>query len=161
MAASTLTIGNWTPTSENGLAVWSCTVTATTSDLDIYTKRTPDGLDPSLPWTLFVNTASATLDDTAAAIPVDLYIGYDKTFAISENNAPVVTGGVLYKADIYDDVRTAVGAIQMHPNLTVAEDVAGGGAKCYVPIAPYYAFNLDCASALSAGSCTFKITQKK
>jgi len=159
MAASTLTIGSWTGKTYNGVTTWSCTVTATTSDLDIYTKKTPVGLDPHKPWTLFVNTASATLDDTAVAIPVDLYIGWDDTFAISENNAPVVTGGVLYKADIHDDVRTAVFGIQMHPNLTVAEDVAGPAAKCYVPIAPFYAFNLDCASALVAGDCTFKIVQ--
>jgi hypothetical protein len=108
---------------------------------------------------LFVNTAAATLDDTSAAIPVDLYIGWDDSFAVTENNAPVVTGGVLYKVDIHDDVRTACYGILMHPNLTVAEDVAAGAAKCYVPIAPYYIFNLDCASALSAGDCTFKIVQ--
>ena len=159
MAASTLTIGDWTETSANGLYVASCTVTATTADYDIYTKKTPKGLNPKEPWTLFVNTAGATLDDTSAAIPVDLYIGWDDTFELTLNNAPTVTGGVLYKADIHDDVRTACYAIQMHPNLMVAEDVAGPAAKCYVPIAPYYIFALDCASALSAGDCTFKIVQ--
>jgi hypothetical protein len=160
MAASTLTFGDWTVGTKVGkTSVWSCTITATTADYDIYTKKTPKDLDPHKPWTLFVNTASATLDDTVAAIPVDLYIGFGDSFALTENNAPVVAGGVLYKADIYDDVRTAIGAIQMHPNLMVAEDVAGVAAKCYVPIAPYYIFNLDCASALSAGSCTFKIVQ--
>ena len=159
MATSTLTIGEWGGKTYNGVTTWSCTVTATTSDLDIYTKKTPDGLDPHKPWTLFVNTAAATLDATSAAIPVDLYLGWDDTFALTLNNAPTVTGGVLYKVDIHDDVRTACYGIQMHPNLTVAEDVAGEAAKCYVPVAPYYIFNLDCESALSAGDCTFKIVQ--
>lgn len=159
MAASTLTIGAWTGESHNGLSVWSCTVTATTDDLDIYTLKTPEDLDTNQPWSLFVNTASATLDGTVAAMPVDLYVGWDNQFALAANNAPTVTHGVLYKTDIYDDVRTAVGYIQMFPNIDVAEDVAGVAAKCYVPIAPYYAFNIDCASAVSAGDCTFRIVQ--
>lgn len=159
MAASTLTIGAWIPSSGNGQAIWTATVTATTADLDIYTLRTPIGLDVHKPWEIQINTANTTLDATAAAIPVDLYIGWDETFALTENNAPVVTGGVLYKVDIYDDVRTAMGLIKMNPNLKKAEDVAGLGATCYVPIAPYYIFNLDCASALSAGDCKFRIIQ--
>lgn len=159
MAASKLTKGDWTPKTVNNVTVYSCTITATTSDYDIYTLKTPKELDPYKPWTLIVNALGATLDDTVAAMPVDLYIGWDDTFALSENNAPVVTGGVLYKSDIFDDVRAGVGCIQMHPNLTVAEDVAGVAAKCYVPIAPYYAFNIDGASAVSAGSCVFKIIQ--
>lgn len=159
MAASTLTIGAWTESTVNSRYVATCTVTATTADYDIYTAKTPKGLNPNKPWTLFVNTASATLDATAAAIPVDLYIGYTDSFALAANNAPTVTDGVLYKEDIYDDCRTAIGSILMHPNLMVAEDTAGVGAKCLVPVAPYYAFNLDCASALSAGDCTFKIVQ--
>lgn len=159
MAASTLTKGAWTKSKQGKCNVFTCTVTATTADYDIYTNKTPADLDPNKPWTLFVNTAAATLDDTVAAIPVDLYIGFDTTFALTANNAPTVTGGVLYKEDIFDDVRTTVGAIQMHPNLAVAEDVAGVAAKCYVPVAPYYAFNLDAASAVSAGDCTFKIVQ--
>ncbi len=159
MAASTLTIGDWTSESPGGENVWTCTVTATIADYDIYTNRTPDGLDPHKPWKLYVNTAVATLDATAAAIPVDLYIGWSKDFALSENNAPVVTDGVLYKVDIYADVRTALGYIQMDPNIIVAEDVTTLGATCYTPVAPYYIFNLDSASVVSAGDCTFKIVQ--
>jgi hypothetical protein len=159
MAASTLTKGAWTGKTFNGVNIWTCTVTATTADYDIHTLKTPKGLDITKPWGLFVNTASATLDGTVAAIPVDLYVGWDDSLEITENNAPVVTGGVLYKVDIYDDVRTAVSYIQMFPDIEVAEDVAGVAAKCYIPIAPYYAFNLDCASALSAGDCTFRIVQ--
>ena len=159
MAASTLTKGAWTSSSQNGLTVWSCTVTATIADYDIYTLKTPKDLDVTQPWVLYVNAASATLDATVAAMPVDLYVGFDDGLALSLNNAPSVSHGVLYKEDIYDDVRTAVGYIQMFPNIEVAEDVAGAGAKCYIPIAPYYAFNIDCASAVSAGDCVFKIIQ--
>jgi hypothetical protein len=159
MAASTLTIGSWKESEENGRAVWTCKVTTTTADLDLYTEKTPVGLNVHKPWELFINTASATLDGTATAIPVDLYIGWDATFELTENNAPVVTGGVLYKADIYDDVRTAVGYIQFVPDIIVAEDVAAVAAKTYIPVAPYYIFNLDCATAMSAVDCTFKIVQ--
>ena len=159
MAASTLTLRDWKESEENGKAVWTCTITTTTADLDLYTKKTPVGLNVRKPWEIFINTASATLDGTVAAIPVDLYIGWDSTFALTENNAPVVTGGVLYKADIYNDVRTAVGYIQFNPNMIVAEDVSGVAAQTYIPVAPYYIFNLDCASAMNAVNCTFKIIQ--
>ena len=159
MAASTLVIGDWTAGSPGGENVWTCTVTAAITDNDIYTNKTPDGLDPHKPWKVYINTANATLDATAVAIPVDLYIGWSKDFALTETDAPAVTDGVLYKEDIYNDVRTAMGYIQMNPNIQVAEDVSGLGATCYTPIAPYYIFSLDCASALSAGDCTFKIIQ--
>ena len=157
MAASTLTIGEWGGKTYNGVTTWNCTVTATVADYDLYTKKTPDGLDPHKPWTLIVNSAAATVD--GATLPVDLYIGWDDTFALTENNAPVVTGGVLYKADFFDSVEAASAAILMHPNLTVAEDTSGGAAKCYVPIAPYYIINLDGAGTLNAVSCSFKIIQ--
>jgi len=157
MAASTLTIGEWTPSSENGVTVWSSTVTATTDDLDLYTKRTPKGLDPHKPWTLVLNSAATSVD--GQAVPVDLYIGWVDSCALTLNNAPTITGGVLYKADIMDDVDLLCTAILMHPNLTVAEDVAAGAAKCYVPVAPYYLINLDGATALEAVSVTFKILQ--
>lgn len=159
MAASTLTIGEWKPKSVNKCTVWTATITATTADLDIYTKKTPVGLDPHKPWTVVFNTAVTTLDDTSAAIPVDLYIGWDDAFALTLNNAPTVTNGILYKVDIMDDVRTGCFAILMHPELAVAEDVAGYEAKMYVPVAPYYAFNLDSASAVTAGDCIIKIMQ--
>lgn len=157
MAASTLTQGDWTGESHNGITTWTCTITATVADYDLYTKKTPEGLDPHKPWTLIVNSAAETVDGTT--LPVDLYIGWDDQFALAANNAPTVSHGVLYKADVFDDVQGGIGAILMHPNLTVAEDVAGVAAKCYVPIAPYYAFNLDGAGTLNAVDCSFKIVQ--
>ncbi len=157
MAASTLTIGEWTLSSENGIAVWSCTVTATTADYDIYTNRTPKGLDPHKPWTLVLNSEATSVD--GEAVPVDLYVGWIDSCALTLNHSPTITGGVLYKADIMDDVDLLCTAILMHPNLTVAEDVAAQEAKMYVPVAPYYLINLDGNTALEAVSVTFKILQ--
>ena len=157
MAASTLTLRDWIYTKENNVNIWTCRITATTADLDIYTKKTPIGLDPTKPWTLVLNTLATSVD--GEAVPVDLYIGWDNSFALTLNNPPTVTGGVLYKADIMDDVDALCTAILMHPNLTVAEDVAAGAAKCYVPVAPYYIIDLDGNSALEAVSVTFKIMQ--
>jgi hypothetical protein len=157
MAASTLTLRDWVYSQENNVNIWTCKITATTADYDIYTKKTPLGLDPTKPWTLVLNTLATSVD--GEAVPVDLYIGWDSSFALTLNNPPTVTGGVLYKADIMDDVDALCVAILMHPNLTVAEDVAAGAAKCYVPIAPYYIIDLDGNSALEAVSVTFKIMQ--
>ena len=157
MAASTLTIGEWESSSVNNKSVWTCTVTTTTADYDCYTKHTPNGLNPTLPWTLVINSAAETVD--GATLPVDLYIGWVDSFKLTENNAPVVTDGILYKADIYDDVKGTGIAILMHPNLTVAEDATTDAAKCYVPIAPYYIVNLDGASTLNAVDVVFKIIQ--
>ena len=61
MATSTLTIGDWTGKTYNGVTTWNCTVTATVADYDLYTKKTPDGLDPHKPWTLIVNSAEQPL----------------------------------------------------------------------------------------------------
>lgn len=157
MAASTLTIGEWTGKTYNGITTWTCEVVATTADYDIYTKKTPEGLDPHKPWTLVINSAAATINN--ATTPVDLYIGWDDTFALTLNNAPTVTGGVLYKADIFDAAEATAVPILMHPNLTVAEDVSGGAAKCYVPIAPYYIIDLDGGDTVAAETTTFKIIQ--
>jgi hypothetical protein len=157
MAASTLSIGNWTHELINNVNVWTCKVTTTTADLDLYMKKSPKGLDPTKPWTFVGNTAATSID--GQAVPMDLYIGWSDAFELTENNAPVVTDGVLYKADVMDDLDAVCMAILMHPNLTVAEDVAAGAAKCYAPIAPYYIFNLDGATALEAVTVSFKIMQ--
>jgi len=156
-SVSTLTIGDWSESSENGVSVYTCTVTATTADYDLYTKRTPKGLDPHKPWTLVLNSAATSVD--GQAVPVDLYIGWVDSCALTLNNAPTITGGVLYKEDIMDTVDSICTAILMHPSLTVAEDVAAYGAKMYVPVAPYYLINFDGATALEAVSVTFKILQ--
>lgn len=157
MAASTLTIGEWTASSENNITVWTCDVTATAADYDLYTKRTPEGLNPHKPWTLVINSEAATLD--GATLPADLYIGWVDSCALTVNNPPTITGGVLYKADIMDDVKAACYAILMHPNLTVAEDVGTAEAKMYVPVAPYYLIDLDASTTLTAATCRFKILQ--
>ena len=75
-----LTQSAWTEDFVNGVYTASCTVISTTAENDAYTKKTPDTgkFDPSLPWTLFY-FASATPD--AQALPFDLWIGYDESFA--------------------------------------------------------------------------------
>lgn len=157
MAASTLTIGEWVASSENGITVWTSDVTATTADYDLYTKRTPDGLDPHRPWTLVINSEVVTLD--GATLPADLYVGWLASCDLTENNEVVVGDCVLYKADIMDAVEAACYAILMHPNLTVAEDVGTAEAKMYVPVAPYYIINLNGGGTLNAATCRFKILQ--
>lgn len=157
-----LTKGAWTTSTVNKRFVATCTVTAQTSDNDIYTLKTPTGLDPTKPWVLVVNSAGATLDATVAAIPLDVYIGYSDTFALTGNDTTVAaTGGSLFKAGVIDDVRTAAQTVLFDPNLAQSEvtAIATGGLKCKAPIAPYYIFNANCASAVSAGDCTFKIIQ--
>lgn len=144
--------------------VASCTVTATTAENDAYTVKTPDALDPTKPWILGLKFA-ATPD--GSALPVDLYIGYDSSFAISGDAGTVsATGGAKYK-QIMDDVVLAVSPLmyvwQMDPNLAVADVVTvaaiATGLKIKVPVAPYYAFNLNGASTLAATTATWVIIQ--
>jgi hypothetical protein len=160
-----LTQSDWTPKTVNGKATWQCTVTATTAENDAYTKATPAGLDPTKPWTLFLST-SATPD--GQALPVDLWIGFKDSFALSGDGANVVATGTgsNYK-QILDDCVLAVTPIayswQMDPDLAVADVVTVGaiatGLKIKVPVAPYYAFNLDGGSTLAAVTHTWTIVQ--
>lgn len=145
-----LTRGAWTCTTVNKMAVWTCTVTATTGESDIYTLKTPAELDGSKKWTLFVNTASAELDGTVANMPVDIYGGFSDNFTIGTGGAIALVDGCLLIADVIADVRTAVGTYTFDPENTAA------AAKC-----PYYGILIDGASAVSAGDCTFKIVQGK
>ena len=161
-----LTQSEWTEKFVNGVYTATCTVASTTAENDAYTKRTPSGLDPSLPWTLFYS-AAATPD--GAALPFDLWIGYGSTFNLSGDGANVVATGTgsNYKS-IYDDVVLAVTPIsysfafdplqQAADVVTVAAIATGNKVK--IPVAPYYAFNLDGGSTLAATTHTFVITQK-
>ena len=161
-----LTQSAWTETFVNGLYKATCTVAATTAENDAYTLKTPANLDPNYAWTLFYS-ASATPD--GQALPLDLWVGYVDTFALSGDGANVVATatGSNYKS-IMDDVVLAVTPItyswQMDPDLAVADVVTvaaiATGLKVKVPVAPYYAFNLDGGSTLAAATHTFTITQK-
>lgn len=158
-----LTQSDWTEKDVNGVYVASCTVVSTTAENDAYTKRTPKGLDPSKPW-MMLYKASGTPD--GQALPMDLWVGFNDNFALSGDGANVVaTNGAEYKS-IFDDVVLAVNkyyAFAFDPNLGVADVVTvaaiATGPKVKVPVAPYYAFNLDGGSTLAAVTHTFVIIQ--
>jgi hypothetical protein len=161
-----LTQSAWDETFVNGLYTATCTVISTTAENDAYTKKTPANLNPNLPWTLFYS-AAATPD--GQALPLDLWIGYSDQFDLSGDGANVVATGTgsNYK-QLYDDVVLAVSPISysfaFDPLQQVADVVTVGaiatGNKVKIPVAPYYAFNLDGGSTLAATTHTFVITQK-
>jgi hypothetical protein len=161
-----LTQSDWTESFANGVYTAVCTVAHTASETDAYTKKTPTGLDPSKPWTLFYESL-ATPD--GQALPLDLWIGHSDAFVLAGDGATVGASGTgsNFKS-IMDDVVLAVTPIAyswiMDPDLAVADVVTvaaiATGLKIKVPVAPYYAFNLDGGSALAATTATFRITQK-
>lgn len=145
-----LTQGAWTHTTEGDCLIIECDVTQTASENDAYTLKIPltAGLDPNKTWTVFANTAAATLD--GSTLPVDVYAGYDSTFAVTGDAATIAaTAGGLMKADIIADVKAGAGVYVWDPANT---------ATCGV--APYYAFNLDGASTLTAATCHWVVVQK-
>jgi len=154
-----LTQGEWSVVTVNKKMVATCNVAFTTAENDAYTYKTPKELDPTKKWLLIVKPA-ATADGTT--LPVDLWIGFGETFALSGDGANVVaTVGAEFK-NIIDDASAATArAVLMDPDLAQSEVVAiaTGGLKCKVPIAPYYVFNLDGSSTLNATNCDFYIIQ--
>lgn len=160
-----LTQSDWTIKTVNGKMVATSTVVSTTAENDAYTKKTPKQLDVTKPWTL-IYSAAATPD--GQALPLDIWVGYSESFDLSGDGANVVaTGtGAEYK-QIFDDVVLAVApkayTFQFDPDLAVADVVTvaaiATGPKVKVPVAPYYAFNLDGGSTLAATTHTFTIIQ--
>jgi hypothetical protein len=161
-----LTQSAWTAqvTGQSKFQLWKCTVAQTTAENDAYTLKTPKLLDPTKPWTLMVS-GSTTLD--GQALPVDLWLGFSDSFAVSGNDSTVAaTDGVRYK-QILDDALTAYGTtlmIHFDPELPVADVVTiaavNSGLKVRVPVAPYYAINLNGGSTLGAATVTYYIMQK-
>lgn len=164
-----LTQSAWTVSTlgegEKKTLVATCTVQQTTSENDAYTLKTPDALNPKKPWILGLVT-SATPD--GEALPVDLWVGYSNSFALSGNNTSVSASGTGAKyKQIMDDVVLAVSPLmyvwQMDPNLAVADVVTvaaiATGLKVKVPVAPYYAFNLNGNNTLNAATSTWVIIQ--
>lgn len=159
-----LTQGAWSSKTVNGVMVASCTVVSTTAESDAYTLKTPTTLNPRKPWFL-VYYASATPD--GQALPLDIWMGFDSDFAITGDSTTVAaTSGVQFK-QIFDDVVLAVTPLfycfEMDPALPVADVVTVAalttGPKVRIPVAPYYAFNLDGGSTLAAVTHYFKIIQ--
>ena len=159
-----LTQGAWTEKTVNGMYRATCNVAFTTAESDAYTLKTPDALDPTKPWTLIV-AAAATAD--GAPLPLDIWVGHDSDFALSGNSTAVVaTNGGMFK-QICDNCVLAVTTVEyvflMEPQLAVADVVTvaaiATGFKVNIPVAPYYAFNLDGGSTLNATNCDFTIVQ--
>ena len=159
-----LTQGSWSESTVNGYKVLKNQVTATTSENDAYTLKTPKSLDTSKPWYLSL-TFSGTPD--GSALPVEIWTGFSDSFAISGNDSSITaTDGGKFK-QIMDDVVLAVSGLQyfwlMDPELEVADVVTvaaiATGLKVRIPKAPYYAFNLNGASTLAAVTGTWRIIQ--
>lgn len=159
-----LTQGDWTESTVNGLYRATCNVAYTTAETDAYTLKTPDGLDTSRSWSM-ITAAAATPD--AQAVPLDIWVGHDSDFVLSGQGASVVaTNGGNY-ANVTDDCVLAVTTVEhvflFDPYLAIADVVTvaaiATGYKMKIPVAPYYAFNLDGGSTLAATNSDFTIVQ--
>lgn len=164
-----LTQSAWDDVSANGLLVSTCTVAATTAETDAYTLRTSTKLDPTRPFYVSLE-CSATPDQQA--LPADIWIGWSDVFALSGQGASVVSTvssvrtGANFK-QFFDDVVLAVTTLNyvflFDPDLVVADVVTVGaiatGPKIKIPVAPYYAFNLDGGSTLDAHTATWRVIQ--
>jgi hypothetical protein len=150
-----LTQGNWVTSSSNGVKIIKCTVTATVSENDAYTLRTPKTLDPTRPWTLIANAAGTTLDGSASG--VDLWIGTSDDAVLSGDETVAGTDAYEFKT-IEAQVQSSVGVVICDPNLAIA-DVTDQLVR--VPIAPCYIFNLDGGSTLNAADCIWIIIQEE
>ena len=84
-----LTQSVWTKTASEGFSKWECTVLHTNSENDAYTVKTPLELDGGRPWHIAMS-ASATAD--GAALPLDMWVGFNDSFALSGNDAAVTAG---------------------------------------------------------------------
>ena len=157
-----LTQGAWTVyPSISGHSAWYCDIVQTASENDAYTLKTPTALDTFRPWTIMVNTAAATLDGTT--LPVDIYAGYTTSFAITGDAGTIAAtdGGVIYQ-DAIDDVKSTQVNFTAIPTLAAARvqsTLAGVSGYGNVGVAPFYAFNLDGATALTAGTCRWILIQ--
>jgi len=161
-----LTQNVWAKSTSNGYHKWECTVAQTTGEKDAYTLKTPKELDGSKQWSMTMS-AAATAD--GAALPLDLWAGYNDDFAISGDHTTVTAGTNGFEVkQICDDCVLAVGTLKyswiFDPELVVADVVTvaaiANGFKVRTPIAPYYAFNLDGGGTLNATTVTWTIFQK-
>ena len=154
----------WTSKTVNGILICSCSVEPTAAENDAYTLKTPTTLNPRKPWTLIYQAASTP---DGQALPLEVFIGYDSDFVITGDAGTIgATSGAKFK-QAFDDVVLAVPplayAILFDPELSEADVVTvsaiATGPKVKIPIAPYYAFNLNGGSTLPDVVNTFKIIQ--
>ena len=160
-----LTQSAWTEkTSTSGIYSAVCTVIANSANNDAYTLKTSTDLDPTKPWTLFY-TSSATGD--SEAVPLEVWAGYSSSFAITGNNTTIGATDGCRIQQVLDDVVLAVAPISyvfdIDPDLAIAPVITvaaiATGFKIKVPVAEYYAFNINGGSTLAAATHTFRIIQ--
>ena len=160
-----LTQSAWSEaTSASGIYSAVCTVIATTAENDAYTLKTSTDLDPTKPWTLFY-TASATPD--GSALPFEIWAGYSSSFEITGDAGTLGATDGCRIQQVLDNVVLAVAPISyvfdIDPDLSIAPVITvaaiATGFKIKVPVAEYYAFNLNGASTLNAVTHTFRIIQ--
>ena len=146
----------------------TCTVLADTANTDAATLKTPIGLNTRRPFTL-VYSAATTPD--AQALPFEIWCGTGDDFAVSNGaSAATATSGV-FGVQLCDDVVLAVAALPYAFQLTPSNFDGGNlanivtvaaiatGFRCRIPIAPYYAWNLNGGSTLAAVVSTYIIFQ--
>ena len=160
-----LTQGNWIETAVNDVYKATCTVQQTTGENDAYTLKTPTNLDSTREWTLYYQ-ADVTPD--GSALVAEIFTGFADDFAITGDAGTIgATSGAKW-GDLLDDVVSAVPPLiygwKLSPDLQVADVVTvaaiATGFKQKIPVAPYYAFNLNATSTLSAATSTWTIVQK-
>ena len=160
-----LTQSAWTEVlSSSNIYTASCTVVATTAENDAYTLKTSTDLDSTKPFTLYY---SASVTPDAQALPMEIYVGHSASFAITGDGATIGATDGGKALQLMDDVVLAVAPLNyvfdLDPDLGIAPVVTVGaiatGLKNKIPVAEYYAFNLNGGSTLAAATHTFIITQ--
>ncbi len=162
-----LTQGQWIQQigGDSNLQIWKANVAFTTGENDAYTYPIPKAIDTTRQYSLVIQFA-ATPD--GQALPVDLWLGYGDSFALSGDGANVVaTNGFNYKEILNDAVLAVAVAyhITIDPDLPVADVVTvaaiGSGLKVRVPKGLRAAFNLDAGSTLNATNADFYVIQSR
>lgn len=162
-----LTQGEWIQQigGDSNLQIWKANVAYTTGENDAYTKPIPKSIDTTRQYTLLVQHA-ATPD--GSNLPIDLWMGYGDSFALSGDGANVVAdNGFNYKEllNISEGAVAVAYAITIDPELPVADVVTvaaiASGLKVRVPKGLRHAFNLDGASTLNATNTNFWVIQSR
>lgn len=162
-----LTQGEWIQQvgGDSNLQIWKANVAFTTAENDAYTKPIPLSIDTTRQYTLLVQ-AAATPD--GQALPIDIWLGYGNSFALSGDSSSVVaTDGFKYKELLNDGVLAVATpyGITIDPELPVADVLAvasiGSGLKVRIPKGFRAAFNLNGGSTLNATNCNFWVIQSR
>lgn len=159
-----LTQSAWTNTIVEGRLISTCTVLPTTGETDAYTLATSTALNPTKKFLLIYEAAVAP---NGEAMPLDLWLGWSISSALSGQDAAVLGTDAVYYKKLFDDIVSAISPVSLSfvldPTLTVADVVTIAAVtshpKCLVPVAPYYIFNLNGGSALVATTSKFTIIQ--